>query len=147
MLYCLKCGVWAYKNHKCNIMSLIPITRDMCGIADRLHSLGLELMSAGCFTHPVKDSFYEHKIIIDIEFKRQYPTTILGGLPTGWVWYTQTVSSDHLSLMALSYSETYVWLGETVEERIKQITEEFETYLDTMIDKDGFKAVLTLMDS
>lgn len=145
-LYCPKCGVWAYKNHKCNIFSLIPATRDARPLADKLYSLGFDLLSAACFTHPVEGSIYEHSIIVDIEFNRQYIPTILGDLPAGWRYYLETVSEDHWPISALAYGETYVWLGfETVEERIKQIVTGFVEYLDTR-DKVALGAIMMLSD-
>ncbi len=146
-LYCPKCRVYAYRNkHKCPINSLIPVKKECRGIADRLHNLSFELMSAGCFTHPVADSLYEHRITIDIEFKRQYLISILGDLPAGWKWYTETVTPDHTPLSVIVYSEVYVWLGfETVNQRIKQIVTAFEEYLDR-IYKTAFGAIMLLAD-
>ena len=84
---------------------------------------------------------------MDIELKRQISTMLLGDLPKGWLWYTQTVTGDQLNLSVLGYSETFVWSGVlTVKKRIKQITEDFINYLDTR-DPEAFKAILTLMDS
>lgn len=119
----------------------------MRGVADKLHSLRFELLSAASFKYPVQGSAYEHTIIIDIELKRTYPETLLPTLQDGWKWYTQTVTDDHLPLSALGYSEQFVWVGfESVEERVEQITAEFIAYLDTR-DPEAFKAILTLMDS
>jgi ATP adenylyltransferase/5',5'''-P-1,P-4-tetraphosphate phosphorylase II len=115
----------------------------MRGIADRLHSLGFELLSASCFKYPVKESLYEHTIIIDIEFRSQFSTIILGDLSTGWKWYTE-VAGVGWPMMALSYSERFLWLGFiSVEQRIKEITDEFETYLDTR-DKEALGALRLL---
>ena len=146
-LYCPKCKKWAYRNHKCSILSLIPITRGMRGVADKLYSLlGNELLSASCFVYPVDGSIYEHTIIIDLEFRRQISTMLLGDFPTGWVWYTQTVTDDHLPLMVLGYSETYVWSGVfTIEDRVQQIIKEFEAHLDTR-DIEAVRAIMLLSE-
>lgn len=145
-LYCLACRVFAYKNHKCDIRTVIPIKCEMRGIADRLYALELDPMSAAWFTHPIQDSLYEHGITIDIDFKYQFAPVILGDLPTGWAMYTETVTPDHLPVMVLIYSERYVWLGfETVEQRVQEIIKEFEEYLDTR-DKDALIALRLLTE-
>lgn len=149
-LYCLKHKRWAYRNHPCPINSLIPLKKECRGIADRLYSLGLDIMSAAYFTYTRENSIYEHSIIIDIEFQReyQYPITILGDLPTGWKFYTETVTEDHIPLLVLGYSETFVWSGvQTVDERVMQIIKDFEAHLDTSYDPKAVKAILMLMDS
>ncbi len=113
---------------------------------DRLYSLGFDVMSASCFTHPVQDSLYEHRIIMDVEFKKQYLESILGDLPTGWHYYTETVTSDHYPISILAYNEIFVWLGFiSVDERIKQIVTEFEAYLDTR-DKAALEAIMLLIE-
>ena len=124
---------------------LVPITKEMRGIADKMHFLGLDLLSACCFVYPVQESIYEHTIIVDIELKHQYPTMILD-LPSGWKWYTQTATPDHWPLCAISYSETYVWLGfQSVEDRVQEIITGFEDYLSTK-DKTALGAIMLLSD-
>lgn len=120
----------------------------MRGVADKLYNLlGNEMLSASCFVYPVDGSIYDHTIIIDIEFRRQISTMILGDFSIGWKWHTQTVTDDHLPLMALGYSEPYVWSGVlTVEDRVQQIIKEFQAHLDTR-DIEAVRAILTLMDS
>jgi hypothetical protein len=146
-LYCPKCRKWAYKNHKCSIFSLIPTTRDARPLVDKLFNLGFDLLSIACLTHPVQGSLYEHTIIVDIEFKRQYISTILGDLPVGWKYYLETVTDDHWPISALAYGETYVWFGfETIEERIEQIVAGFVEYLDTR-DKEALGAIMLLTDN
>lgn len=92
----------------------------MLGVSDKLYSLlANELLSASYFVYPVNASIYEHTIIIDLEFSRQISTMLLGDFSSDWVWHTQTVTDDHLFLMALG---TYVWSGVmSVEERVQQI--------------------------
>jgi len=84
---------------------------------------------------------------MDVEFKRQYFSTVLGDLPTNWTFYTETVTDDHWPVMILGYSESYVWLGfETVEERVQQIVTEFIRYLNTR-DRTGLAAIMMLSDN
>lgn len=146
-LYCPKCRKWAYKSHKCEIFNLIPATKEMRPVADRLYELGFKVMSTYCFTHPVQDSLYEHRITAEVEFKTRYWESILGDLPTGWRYYTETSSLDHLQISLLAYSEVYVCLGfESVEERINQIITELVAYLDTR-DKTAIEAIMLLSNS
>jgi hypothetical protein len=145
-LYCLKHKVFAYKNHKCSPLSLISITHECRGIANKLYDLGVEPLSVAHFTHPSTDSMYEHYINVCIELRKGYPKNILGDLYTGWHFYTETVSSDHipLPLLVLSYSETFVWLSyETVEERVLQIIKDFVLYLESR-DPEATRALLKL---
>lgn len=146
MLYCCKCHKWAYKTHKCDVMSLIPLTKEMRPLADGLYDLGFELLSASCFTYPVKQSVYEHRITLEVELKKQYPIMkILRDLPTGWKYYTEVVGTDW-PISVLAYIETYMWpINETVEKRISQIVMELVEYLDTR-DKAALGAIMMLMD-
>lgn len=149
MLYCLKHKVFAYRNHPCPVLSLVPITKECRRIADILYNLGIEPLSVSHFTSPVTDSAYEHYIHICIELRKGYPINILGDLPTSWKFYTETISSDHtpLSLLVLGYSETFVWNGFlTVQDRIQEIIKQFEDYLTTF-DPDAVRSVITLMYS
>jgi hypothetical protein len=71
---------------------------------------------------------------------------LLGDFPTDWVWYTQTVTDDHLPLMVLGYSETYVWSGVlTVEDRVQHIIKEFEAHLYTR-DIEAVRAIMLLSE-
>lgn len=108
MLYCLSCKKYAYKAHKCSIMSLVPITHKCRTIADKLYDLGVEPLSVSHFTTPVVGSAYEHYINICIELRKDYPSNILGDFSVGWVIHTETVSEDHTPLLVIGYSETYV---------------------------------------
>lgn len=146
MLYCMKCKKWAYKTHKCSIMSLIPLTKEMRPVADALYDLDcFELLSASCFTTPVQDSLYEHRITLEVEFKNPYPIKILGDLPSGWKYYTEIVGTDW-KISVLAYIEIYVWLGfETITQRINQIVTEMVDYLGTR-DKAALCAIMLLID-
>jgi hypothetical protein len=126
-------------------MSLIPLTKEMRPVADRLYELGFEVMSASCFTYPEQQSIYEHRISLRVEFKNQYPIkTILGDLATGWKYYTQIVGTDW-PISILGYCKVYVLTEyETVEERIKLIVAELAAYLDTR-DKVALRSIMMLI--
>ena len=131
------------------ILSLVPVTHECRGIADKLYSLGIEPLSVAHFTNPVTGSAYEYYIHICIELRKGYPIDILGEVPTGWQFFTETISSDHtpLSLLVLGYTETYVWNGVlTVEDRVQEIIKQFEDYLTTF-DPQSVRSVITLMYS
>jgi hypothetical protein len=146
-LYCLKHKVFAYKNHKCSPLSLVPITKECRGIADKLYALGVEPLCVSHFTNYVTGSYTEHYISFCIELRKGYPTTVLGDLYSGWKFYTETVTDDHTPLLVLGFSETFVYEGgQMVEERIKQIIKDFEDYLTTF-DPQAIKSIITLMYS
>jgi len=51
-----------------------------------------------------------------------YIASLLGDLPAGWEWHTESVADEKYRLSTLVYSEKYLWTGfETIESRIKQI--------------------------
>lgn len=144
MLYCLTCKKQAYKNHKCDIMSLVAITKDCKGIADRLYELDIEIISASCFVY--KATATTSTIIIDINLKKDSLIGLLGDLPKGWETYTEIVSADHLKLpiIILGYTETVE--NTRVDAQIKQITRGFEEFLQGF-DPQSIKSVATLMYS
>lgn len=147
MLRCLKCKKYAYKTHKCSVLSLVPVTHECRIIADMLFDLGVEPLSVAHFVTPVTGSAYEHYIHICIELRKGYPVGILGDLPSKWKWYTETVSEDHIPLQVIGYSETFVFDGVlTVEGRVQEIIKQFEDYLGTR-EPQSTKAILTLMYS
>lgn len=145
-LFCLRCGVYAYRNHnpKCSVMSLVPVTPVCKSIALKLYHLGLEPLSAGCFTTPIPESLYEHRITFDIEFRHEIPPVL--ALPNGWNHYTEIVGTD-FQISAIGYSETFVFLGtETVSERCHQIANDFTIYLSSL-DSDALEAIRTLYNT
>lgn len=147
MLYCLKCGKWAYKNHPCPILSLIPLTKECRGIADKLYALGIEPLSVSHFVQPVADSSYKYYITFCIELRKSYPVGILGDLPIKWKWYTETITEDRLPLQVIGYAETFVFDGVlTAEDRVQEIINQFVDYLGTR-DAQATKSILTLMYS
>lgn len=143
-LYCLKCGVWAYKTHKCNIMTLVPLTPECVGLANKMYALGLELLSAGCFVTQVVDSLYDHRITFDVELKHQIPPIL--ALPPKWSYYTEIIGTD-FQISVIGYSELYTWDGvNSPSERCQQIADDFSVYLSTL-DKIALEAVLTLYNT
>lgn len=147
MLYCPRCKVAAYRTHKCHPNALVPIKRELKAVVDELYVLSIDVMSASWFSFSIKESYYEHRITAFVELAHAYQTTLLGDLPSGWIWYTETVTGDHLPLSCLGYNEVFAWIGEiTVEERIGQIVSEMVAYLRTR-DPVGIRAVLLLSGS
>lgn len=146
-LYCLKCKVYAYRNHhKCYILSLVPVTRRCRIIADRLYELGIEPLSVAHFTQPVVGSDCKYIINIHIELRHSYPAGILGDLPIKWRWYKETISEDRtpLAIPILAYYETYCYDGvKSVDVRVQEIINEFENYLNTR-DIASTRAIITL---
>lgn len=84
---------------------------------------------------------------MDIEFKRQYSEFILGGLPVGWKYYLETISSDYWQISTLAFIERYIYLGfNPIEQRVQQITAEFIKYLDTR-DRTALGSIMMLADN
>jgi hypothetical protein len=59
-LYCLKHKVYAYRNHKCSPLTLVPVKRQCRYIADKLYGMGIQPLSVAHFTHPVVGSENKH---------------------------------------------------------------------------------------
>lgn len=150
-LYCLACRKYHHSNsHKCDVLSLVPVTRRCRKLADRLYELGIEPLSVGHFTQNVVGSTNKYIINVQIELRHSYPIDILGSLPIKWRLYTETISSDStpLAIPVLAYYETYLYDGvKTVDDRVKEIVDGFVEYLDDNFDAQGIKSVLTLMYS
>lgn len=148
-LYCLKHKVYAYRNrHKCDILSLVPVTRRCRNLADTLYSMGIEPLSVGHFAQKVNGSEDRYIINICIELHHSYPIDILSNLPKKWRIYNETISSDRTQLVIpiLAYYETYcVDGGNTVDERTQEIIDGFVLYLEENYDPQGIKSVLTFM--
>lgn len=150
-LYCLKCKKYAYRNrHKCDVLSLVPVTRRCKTLADKLYEMGIEPLSVAQFTQNVVGSQDRYIINVNIELRHSYPLGILGDLPIKWMYYTETCSSDStpLAIPVLAYYETYCYYKvKTVDDRVQEIIDEFVQYLDTTCDSQATKSVLTLMYS
>lgn len=148
-LYCLRCRKYAYHSHKCDILSLVPVTRRCRTLADTLYSMGIEPLSVAHFTQNVVGSKDRYIINIVIELRHSYPTSILGDLPIKWRIYTETSSDDRtkLAIPILAYYETYCFDGvKSADMRVQEVIDEFIQYLSTR-DAESTKSVITLMYS
>jgi hypothetical protein len=148
-LYCLKCRKYHHHNsNKCNVLSLIPVTRRCRKLADTLFELSVEPFSVGHFTYPVVGSENRYVINIFVELQPNYTINILSELPIQWRIYTETYSSDRTKLVIpiLAYYENYCYDGiKTVDDRVQEVVDEFIEYLNEHYDADGIRSVLTLM--
>lgn len=150
-LYCLRCKKYAYRNHKCNILSLVPVTRRCRTLADKLYELNIEPFSVGHFTQKVNGSENKYIINVIVELRHSYQIGILGdNFPIKWKVHTETYSEDRtpLAVPILAYYETYLYDGvKTVDDRATEVINDFIHYLEEHYDPDGIKAVLKLMQS
>jgi|GEM_PF-6106362 len=149
-LYCLKCKVYAYHNHKCNVLSLIPVTRKCRTLADKLYELNIEPFGVAHFTQKVNGSENKYIINVIVELRYSYQIEILGTLLAKWRIYTETYSDDRtpLAIPILAYYETYCFDGvKTVDMRVQEVIDEFVQYLNDTYDADGINSVLTFMYS
>lgn len=141
MLYCRNCKKWANKkSHKCNINSLISLTKNMLPIATILDSnLGLPVASAFCLTD-------KHNLVeAGVYFKYLYPEVILQDLPTGWAW-TDYITIEHNALCSCLVYE-YVYTGTmSLKEYTTSVINDLIIYLASK-DKDGLRAIMLLSDS
>ena len=148
-LYCSKCRKYHHHNyHKCNVLSLIPVTRRCRKLADTLYKLCIEPLSVGHFTYPVAGSENRYVINICVELQPRYSLNILENLLPKWRVYTETYSSDRtpLAVPVLDYYENYCCDGaKTVDDRVTEVIDEFIEYLEKHYDADGIRSVLTLM--
>lgn len=148
-LYCLKHKVYAYRNrHKCDILSLVPVTRRCRNLADKLFELGIEPLTVAHFSQLVVGSKNKYIINVHIELRHSYPLDILGDLPIKWKYYTKTSSDDHtpLAIPILAYYETYCYDEvKSVDMRVQEIIDGFIQYLDDNYDSQGIKSVLIFM--
>lgn len=148
-LYCLTCRKYHHSNYnKCNVLSLVPVTRRCKKLADKLYELCIEPLGVGHFTQLVNGS--EDKYIINViaELQPRYTLNMLSELPIPWRIYTETYSSDRtpLAVPVLAYYETYCYDGiKTVDDRVTEVIDEFIQYLEEHYDAAGIKSVLTFM--
>lgn len=150
-LYCLKCKKHHHSNYnKCNVLSLIPVTRKCRKLADKLFELSVVPFSVGHFTYPAAGSKDRYIINVCVELQPRYPIDILINLPMKWRIYTETYSSDRtpLTVPVLAYYENYCCDGvKTVDDRVQDVIDEFVQYLEEHYDADGIQSVLTFMYS
>lgn len=148
-LYCLKCKKYHHHNYnKCDILSLVPVTRKCRNLADRLFEMGIELLGVAHFTQKVVGSENKYIINVIIELRESYQIELLGTLSAKWRVYTETYSDDHTQLVIpiLAYCETYCYDGvKSADERTQEVIDEFVQYLEENYDADGLKSVYMLM--
>lgn len=144
-LYCLKCRKY-HNSNKCNVLSLVPVTRRCRILADTLYSMGIDLFGVAHFTQKVNGS--ENYIInVIVELKSISQIELLDRLLPKWKIHTETYSEDRtpLAVPILAYYETYHYDGvRSVDNRVQEIIDGFVLYLEKNYDADGFKAVTTL---
>ncbi len=81
--------------------------------------IGVGPLSVAHFVTPVVGSLFKHYINLYIDLPKDYPISVLGDFPVGWVIHTETVSDDKLPILVIGYSETFVFEGViTMEERV-----------------------------
>ncbi|WP_410506269.1 hypothetical protein ACER0A_012160 [Haloimpatiens sp. FM7315] len=100
------------------------------------------------FTQKVNGSEDRYIINVFVELRHSFQIEILGSFPIKWRLYTETCSSDRTPLVipVLAYYETYYYDGvKSVDDRVKEVINEFIQYLDDTYDAAGIKSVLTLM--
>lgn len=149
-LYCLKCRKYHHSNNnnKCNVLSLIPVTRKCKKLADKLFELSVEPLSVGHFTQLAVGSKNKYIINVIVELQPNYTLNILSELPIRWRIYTETYSSDRtpLAVPVLAYYENYFYDGiKTADDRVTEVIDEFIEYLEENYDPAGVKSVITLM--
>lgn len=148
-LYCPIHRVFASKRHRCDALKLITITKECKGIADGLYDLmdGVGPLSVAHFITPVIGVLNKFYINLYIDLPRDFPIKLLGDFPLGWMVHRETVSDDHLPILVIAYSETFVYSRDkTVNQRTKEIILQFEDYIKEK-DPLAIKSILTLMYS
>jgi len=111
----------------------------MLGIVDRLYDLGIATVMAICtFNRTGSAPDIYHPGII-IQLSEQVTYEMLGELPVGWSYCW-----DDGMVFSLDYNDwcTYIDIVEA-ETRLKEVTKEFEAFLDTR-DVESTRAVILL---
>ncbi|WP_411680980.1 hypothetical protein [Clostridium thailandense] len=146
-LYCLKCKKWAYKTHKCNINSLISITKNILPTVLKVDSLGLQVASAFCLAETHKTPYKHTLIEAGVYFKCLYPEMLLQDLPSGWYW-TDYITLEHKAICSsIVYNAEYVDTGAmSLDKTVEGVINDLLDYLDTK-DKNGLRAIMLLSDS
>lgn len=148
-LYCLKCRKYHHHNYlKCDILSLVPVTRRCKTLADKLYSMGIELFGVAHFTQKVVGSENKYIINVIVELRHISQIELLGTLLAKWRIYTETYSDDRTPLVVpiLAYYETYCCDGvKSINNRVQEVIGEFVQYLEENYDADGLKSVYMLM--
>lgn len=150
-LYCLKCKKYHHHNNdKCDVLSLVPVTRRCRTLADKLFEMGIELFGVAHFTQLAVGSQNKYIINVIVELRSISQIEILGTLLAKWRIYTETYSSDRTPLVVpiLAYYESYCCDGvKSADDRTQEVIDEFVQYLNDTYDADGVKSVLNFMFS
>lgn len=139
--FCTKCGVWAYKNHKCPDSELIKINKEFKGVVRRLCAMGIYARSAWWTAYP--NNINPGKITIDlyIGLGAEANVIALGGLPEGWYCFLELVD---MGIYDINYYEHIMVCDmDGVKEYVIGILKEFEEFLD-LRDAEAVKALLRL---
>ena len=139
--YCMICkqAITNSTEHECQIKRQVLTDPILVGIVDRLYNFGLEPVMAIYSVNSVgtASDMYHPSIVIQLSTQIKYK--ILGELPAGWAygWKDGKVFS-------LDYNDwcTYIDIVEA-ETRLKEVTKEFEAYLDTR-DVESTRVVMLL---
>jgi len=125
--------------HECQIKRQVLTDPILVGIVDRLYNFGLEpVMAIYSFNSVGTASDMYHPSIV-IQLSTQIKCRILGELPVGWSYCW-----DDGMVFSLDYNDwcTYIDIVEA-ETRLKEVTKEFEAFLDTR-DVESTRAVILL---
>ncbi len=119
--------------------------KEMVRIVSKLYALGISPLSAIYTATEMSDwEGYEYLLSIKIDIGKRISEAILGELPPDWQYFWNTVSPDKTELHLIAYTEKWFNLGfETVGERIGELINEFESFLDIR-DIEATKALILL---
>ncbi len=139
--YCVQCKkpVTDCAKHEHQIRHSVLADDVMLGIVDRLYDLGIATVMAICtFNRTGSAPDIYHPGII-IQLSEQVTYEMLGELPVGWSYCW-----DDGMVFSLDYNDwcTYIDIVEA-ETRLKEVTKEFEAFLDTR-DVESTRAVILL---
>ena len=139
--YCMICKkiISTCDVHECQIKRQVLTDPILVGIVDRLYNFGLEpVMAIYSFNSVGTASDMYHPSIV-IQLSTQIKCRILGELPVGWSYCW-----DDGMVFSLDYNDwcTYIDIVEA-ETRLKEVTKEFEAFLDTR-DVESTRAVILL---
>lgn len=154
MYYCLEHKEFVDDNHECDDEYIIWMTENMKCVADRIHAMGLKLLSATCTVEEriAQTGQYIH---IDVDLKK-YNKLRFPDLPEGWGWYDlvgiriekdiwgheRVENGDEYSRICKYKKVNYKDIPKA-ERKADRIIKEFLDYLND-IDGDALSAVMTL---
>lgn len=147
-MYCLQCKQWIegdWSEHGCPSKYWVVIDKEMVGIAEKLHSMGITPLTAIWVATELSDwNDYKYQISIKIDLGERISEAILGELPTGWHYFWKTAPPIQVEMHMIAFVEQWYNLGfESKEERISAEIKRFEEFLDTR-DPEAVKAIMLL---